>query len=350
MVEDHPLDYASFEGVIADCNYGAGHVIVWDSGIYSPDEESILSFDDREEAQMRMRRALEKGKLSFTLRGRKLRGSWTLARTSRSPSDRLLINHRDKDVDTDRDVLQDERSVQSGLTLSDLKSGRLPDPSGDTVVGQITGIDKVHSTSKNTPFPSRLRPMLARIVDRPFSHPNWLFEPKLDGYRILGFLQRGKATLRSRNDKELTKSLPLIVGELESQPVKELVLDGEIVALDSHGVPDFGLLQRSLNLKRNRIDRLSKTATIVFYIFDLVYANGANLQLLPLMERKRLLKQAIIPGEYVRHVEYVEEDGESFFEAALQLRLEGMVAKRSDSTYEPGVRSASWLKVKAVRD
>ena len=128
MVEDHPLDYATFEGVIGHGNYGAGQVILWDAGTYSPDEDGRLSFGDRQEAEDRMRRGVEAGKLSFTLRGRKLRGSWTLVKTSRSPNDWLLIKHRDRYADTERDVLKEDRSVQSGLTIEDLKAGRMPDP------------------------------------------------------------------------------------------------------------------------------------------------------------------------------------------------------------------------------
>ena len=108
MVEDHPLDYATYEGVISHGNYGGGQVIVWDAGAYSPDEDGRLSFGDRTEAEERMRQDLEKGKLSVTLRGRKLRGSWTLVRTARSPNDWLLIKHRDEHADPDGDVLDDE--------------------------------------------------------------------------------------------------------------------------------------------------------------------------------------------------------------------------------------------------
>ena len=127
MVEDHPLDYAGFEGVIGHGNYGAGQVIVWDAGVYSPDEGGRLSFNNREEAEERMLQGLEDGKLSFALRGRKMRGSWTLVKTARGPRDWLLIKHRDGYADPDRDILEDDRSVVSGLTIAELKAGRLPD-------------------------------------------------------------------------------------------------------------------------------------------------------------------------------------------------------------------------------
>ena len=204
MVEDHPLDYATFEGVIAKGNYGAGQVIVWDAGVYSPDEEGRLSFGNREEAEDRIRRGLETGKLSFTLRGRKLRGSWTLVRTSRSPKDWLLIKHKDKYADPDYDVLEDDRSVQSGLTIEDLKEGRLPDRarwSGEA--GAVS--ESVRALGKKTAFPNKVKPMLARLVDGPFSHQDWLFEPKLDGFRALAFLRGGQVKLRSRSGIDLTE-------------------------------------------------------------------------------------------------------------------------------------------------
>ena len=350
LVEDHPLDYGTFEGVIGHGNYGAGQVIVWDTGMYSPDEAGHLSFGNQAEAEERMRRDLEKGKLSITLHGRKLRGSWTLVRTSRGPKDWLLIKHRDKHADADLDVLEDDRSVQSGLTIADLQSGRLPDPLGGTTPGATAEVEKIRGMGKPAAFPSRLKPTLARIVDKPFSHPDWLFEPKLDGFRVLALLRDGKVTLLSRNGIDLTDRFPMVAGDLESQPEGELALDGELVALSEEGTPDFGTLQQSLDMGKHGIRRSSGSATIVYYPFDLLYVDGTDMKGVPLFQRKALLRHVLVPGDHVQPVEYVEGDGESFFQAALQLGLEGMVAKRRDSKYEPGVRSSSWLKVKAVRN
>ena len=341
MVEDHPLDYAGYEGVIADGNYGAGEVIVWDAGAYSPDEGGQLSFGDRAEADRRMRDGLEAGKLSFTLRGRKLKGSWTLVRTSRSPKDWLLIKHRDEHAESERDILKEDRSIQSGLTIEDLKDGRMPDPSPAAGVG---------SGSLGTParFPTRLKPMLARLVDGPFSHPDWLFEPKLDGFRAVAFVRHGEVTLLSRNGTDLTGYYPSVVDELAAQPEEAMVLDGEVVALDANGLPDFGLLQKSVDLgERGRAVHIEIPESIAYYPFDLLYLNGSSLHKLPLSERKAILARAVIPGDAVKPIEYVSGDGDEFFQAATQLGLEGMVAKRKDSIYEPGVRTRAWLKVKA---
>ena len=343
LVEDHPLDYGTFEGVIGHDNYGAGQVVVWDTGTYSPDEAGRLDFDNREEAEVRMRRDLAKGKLSITLRGRKLRGSWTLVRTARSPTDWLLIKHKDEYADVDRDVLQEQKSVQSGLTIADLKSGHLPEPS--LTSDGLAVMEKVRAFGETAPFPMRLKPMLARLADRPFSHAGWLFEPKLDGFRVLAFSREGKAELLSRNGQNLEMLFPRITSELEAQFEKDLVLDGEVVALDQEGRPDFGLLQRTANAKGSSSD----AATIVYFPFDLLYVNGTSLKRVPLIERKKLLSLVLNPGEHVHHVEYVEGEGESFYQAVVNLGLEGMVAKRRNSLYEPGARSRSWLKVKAVQ-
>ena len=338
MVEDHPLDYATFEGVIPKGEYGAGQVIVWDAGIYSPDEGGLLSFGDRQQAEERMRQGLEAGKLSFTLRGRKLRGSWTLVSTSRDPKEWLLIKHKDEQADPTRDVLEEERSVLSGLTIADLKAGRLPDRSRGT-----------HQIGEPADFPSALTPMTAHVGDKPFSHPEWLFEPKLDGFRAIAFLRHGEVSLLSRNGNDLTAICPEVVDELAVQPEEELVLDGELVALDERGLPDFALLQQRTGLpKKVKLAAPPGQATVVYYPFDLLYASGSDLTRLPLYERKVSLAQRVIPGDAIQLMEYVETEGDAFFATAVQMGLEGMVAKRRDSRYELGVRSHSWLKIKHI--
>ena len=342
-VEDHPLEYATFEGVIAHGNYGGGQVIVWDAGAYSPDEGGRLSFGRKDDSEERMRQDLDKGKLSFTLRGRKLKGSWTLVRTSRNPKDWLLIKHRDEHVDTEHDLVDQDRSVQSGLTLDDLKEGRLPEPpSHDGGSAEALG--------EPGAFPARMVPMLARTAAEPFSHPDWLFEPKLDGHRVLAFIRDGKVTLLSRNGHDLTSAVPTIVEELRAQPEGELVLDGELVALDPEGRPDFGLLQQTMHLEPRPVDRPATPVTLAYYPFDVLHVEGRDLRRVPLIQRKAVLGRLLIGGDHVQQVEYVDGEGESFYQAASGLGLEGMVAKVRNSIYEPGKRSASWLKVKSVRE
>ena len=242
-------------------------------------------------------------------------------------------------------MTEEDRSVQSGLTLEDLKGGRLPEP-----VPEAAAESPDRGSDKKDPFPTRLKPMLANTAEAAFSHPDWLFEPKLDGYRVLAFVREGEATLLSRNGLDLTSRLPMVAGELQAQPEEDFVLDGEVVALDESGLPDFGLLQQSMGMERGAVGPPPTAVTLVYYPFDTLYLGGRDLRRVPLGERKRLLARMLIPAHHVRPVEYVDGEGEAFFQATGKLGLEGMVAKRRNSTYEPGTRSSSWLKVKAVQD
>ena len=334
MVEDHPLDYADFEGIIPEGSYGAGEMIVWDTGVYSPDEKGVLSFGDRDEANRRMREELEAGKLSFTLKGRKMRGSWTLVRTSRGTRDWLLIKHQDRHADPEREVLSEARSVYSGLTVEDLKEGRLPAQAGPP-------------QGSPAPFPASLKPMQARLIESPFSHPGWIFEPKLDGYRALAYVRDGSVVLKSRTGRDITSQFPEVVGDLQTQLDGELVLDGEIVALGEDGLPDFEAMQRHANpVARRNLDRVETAPPIIYYAFDLLYLEGMSLQRLPLHERKEALLRSLVPGDSLQTIDHVEAQGEALFEAARQTGLEGFVAKERNSAYEPGVRSRHWLKAK----
>ena len=338
MTEDHPLEYASFEGVIPRGEYGAGQMIVWDAGIYSPDEDGELSFGDREESLRRMRAGLEDGKLSFTLRGRKLHGSWALVKTSRDPNEWLLIKHRDRHADPDRDVLEEDQSVLSGLTIADLKAGRLPGPPR-------------RSAGVAAPFPTRPKPMMATSADRSFSDPKWMFEPKLDGFRALVLKRGGDVKVLSRTGNDMTDRLPGLVEEISQLQPDELVLDGELVATGENGLPDFTLLQQTMGMHRlpGVSESTLETGPVSYYPFDILHADGMDVTGLPLSERKSLLSRTVLEGDSVRLMEYVEADGESFFEAAMRMGIEGMVAKRRNSRYEQGARSTAWIKVKAVQ-
>ena len=331
MVEDHPLDYAGFEGIIPEGSYGAGEMIVWDAGVYSPDEGGVLSFGDRDEAERRMREELEAGKLSFTLKGRKMRGSWTLVRTTRNPREWLLIKHQDRHADPRRDILAEDRSVYSGLTVEDLKEGRLPSPAG-------------RPRGSPAPFPASLKPMQARLVERPFSHPGWIFEPKLDGFRAIAFVRGGSVVLKSRAGRDITAQFPEVVADLQTQLDDEMVLDGEIVAIGEDGLPDFEALQNHADPVARR--NLERAPPILYYAFDLVYLDGASLHRLPLRERKEALMRSLVPGDSLRPIDYVEAHGEALFDASRRMGMEGFVAKEWNGPYEPGVRSRRWLKAK----
>jgi bifunctional non-homologous end joining protein LigD len=348
MVEDHPFDYASFEGVIPKGEYGGGQVVVWDAGTYSPDEDGKLSFDNREEAEARMREGIEKGKISVFLRGYKLKGSWTLVRTKRAPNDWLFIKHKDRYVDSDRDVTEDGRSVLSGLTIEDIKSGRLPERRS---VAEMCLRPSDLSGARTAPLPRSVEPMNASLAEGPFSSPDWLFEPKLDGVRAVAFIRQGEVSLFSRRGLDATKQYPGIARELREQTEPEIVLDGEIVAFDENGVPSFQQLQQRLNLLRESdIRRAESQIPVFYYVFDLLYAGGHDLRGAPLEQRKRLLRQMLMPTDRVFLVEHFEQDGETAFQAAVDNGLEGLVAKKRDSVYESGRRSKSWMKIKATQE
>ncbi len=342
MVEDHPLEYASFEGVIPRGEYGAGEVIVWDAGTYSPEEDGQLWFHDRGEAERRVREGLEAGKLSLFLRGQKLKGSWALVRTRRGENQWLLIKHRDAFATSDEDVLTRERSVLSGLTIEDLKAGHMP-PRGQRLIVRPQDA----AGARQAPLRLAVKPMLATLAEGPFSAPGWFFEPKLDGVRAIAIVADGRVRLLSRRGLDMAAQYPSLAGELAQQPAGSLVFDGEIVALDERGVPSFHLLQQRLGLTRPAdIQRAESAIPVVYYVFDLLYAEGWDLCAAPLWQRKALLSALLAPRNGVRLLEHFEEDGEEAYEAAVALGFEGVVAKRKDSLYEAGRRSRAWLKVK----
>ncbi|NCT68332.1 MAG: DNA ligase D [Rhodanobacteraceae bacterium] len=336
QVEDHPYDYASFEGVIPPGQYGAGEVIVWDCGVYSPDEGGT-AFHDRVEAERRVREGLAAGKLAFQLRGEKLKGSFALVRT-RTPKQWLLIKHRDRFATT-LDVTGQDRSVLSGLTLDEIRA---------TPVRRLPTTQLVPSGAL-APMPTRLTPMLAESRDAAFDDPDWLWEPKLDGYRVLAFVDAHDVRLRSRRGLELAGMLPRLADELRQQATHGMILDGEIVAFAAAGKPSFNALQNRMQLKTGReialADRASPT---LFFAFDLLYFEGIDLRAAPYRDRRRYLAQCLLPSPSIQLV-HASADGVAMQQAALASGFEGVVGKRADSRYLAGRRSAAWLKVKPTR-
>jgi bifunctional non-homologous end joining protein LigD len=343
MVEDHPLDYAAFEGVIPEGEYGAGAVIVWDRGKYAPEEDGHRTFK-RSEGEERMRRGLAGEKVSFVLDGEKLKGSWTLVKSKRGEKDWLLIKHRD---DTPvRAILREDRSVVSGMTVEELKAGRRPAPGRN---GSSPPSPKDLPKARKASFPRTLAPMLATLAREPFSHPDWAFEPKLDGLRAIAFLQGSKARLTSRNGRDVTRGYPSLVRELTEQPGQEMVLDGEIVAPDEEGRPSFQRLQQRMNLQGDAdIRRADVQVPVLYYVFDLLFLDGYDLRAVPFEARRRQLERALVPSENVRLIDQFEEEGEAAYGAAVENGLEGVMAKKHDSAYRSGERSRLWLKVKAT--
>ncbi|MBI4285214.1 MAG: DNA ligase D [Chloroflexi bacterium] len=341
MVEDHPLDYASFEGTIPKGEYGAGQVIVWDRGDYSPDDDGELYFHDRASAQERIRQGLANGKLSFFLRGHKLKGSWTLVKMKRGEKDWLLIKHQDDFATSGNEVLGQDASVLSGPTIADLKAGTAPRPVAVAGLSSLPG-------SRKAPFPEVIAPMLAATATKPFSNPDWFFEPKLDGYRIIATINQGTVRLLSRSG-HVTEKYARVRDDLKGQPVGQLVLDGEIIALDVRGRICFQCLQGFLDAMHRKESQGQKAAVITYYVFDILYLDGYSLLEVSLVERKKLLRRILHPSPSVRLLEHFEGDGTAIYEGAIATGLEGIIAKRKDSLYRPGERSADWLKIKSTR-
>jgi len=333
MTEDHPYDYGSFEGVIPQGQYGAGEVIVWDCGVYSPDEDGTW-FHDRAAAEERIRDGLAKGKLSVLLRGEKLKGSFALVRTKDAKT-WLLIKHRDRFV-SDVDITQQDRSVLSGAAVADLKI---------VPAHQIPATELVPSGDVAS-MPKTLQPMLAEIGDAPFNDAAWMWEPKLDGYRVLAFVEDGRVRLSSRRGVELAGAFPQLVAELVKQDANGMILDGELVAFDAGGKPSFNAMQNRVQLKTEReIAAADRKAPVVFYCFDLLYFAGIDLRRAVYRDRRRYLAQCLLPSPLVQLV-HAQDDGIALHAAAIASGLEGVIGKRKDSRYEAGRRSGSWLKIK----
>ncbi len=325
-VEDHPLEYAEFEGVIPQGNYGAGAIIIWDRGVW-------VSIGDPEEG-------LEKGKLLFDLRGYKLRGRWTLFRTKRSQTEWLLVKKPDAHADTGDSPPQE--SIVSNLTVEQLRDGHDP-------------AEAIRSRCRRLKAPlgkvpvSSIGPMLAQTADEPFTRKGWVFALKYDGYRLLAARRDGRPVLRYRRGQDVTARFPEIAGALASLPYESIVLDGEVVVLDEEGLPSFQRLQQRVHLtRRHDIQRASVRLAATLFVFDLLGFEEYDVRPLKLIDRKRLLASILPAAGPLRYSDHIETRGEEMFEQVRRMRLEGIIAKRADSPYRAG-RSEDWLKIKADR-
>ncbi len=407
MTEDHPMEYSSFEGIIPAKQYGAGEVIIWDQGVYSPDENAEYSWEDKDEANERMREGLKKGKLSFYLKGNKLEGSWTLVKLHNKDKEWLLIKHHDQFESSSVDITEQNESVVSGQTLEDLqengadriwtrdkgsspaerkttgksskpaskgssaklsvvrdKNGKLVSAGSENSekspqkpqkiaakkkVAAAANIDDLLKNLKKSAYPKEIAPMLATLADAPFSMKGWFFEPKLDGVRAIAYIKDGGVELSSRRGLNLSSKYPSVCESLLGYN-DNIVLDGEIVALDAHGMPSFQSLQQSgVGLRSFSAKTQAEVkARLYYYVFDVIYAAGKSLIHLPLTERKIILESLLKVNDTVRLVGSLGSDGEAMFQACVENGLEGIVGKREDGLYETGTRSRAWLKVKST--
>jgi bifunctional non-homologous end joining protein LigD len=366
-VEDHPLDYGDFEGTIPEGQYGGGTVQLWDRGYWRPEGK-----DPPE-------KALAKGDLKFSLEGERLHGSFVLVRMRRDRTggkrnNWLLIKHRDeyaREGDDDA-VLAEDRSVASGRAMATIAAGKGRGPKPFMLAGKETGeADAVWNSNRgdddeaasprrpakaapapanakrvspkrgarpSAKMPDFVEPELCEPVERPPSEAGYGHEIKFDGYRVQLRVENGSAVLHTRKGLDWTEKFA--ASAKAASKLRDAIIDGEVVALDTHGTPDFATLQTALSEGRSE--------DLIFFAFDLLFEGGEDLRRLPLSERKERLRSLLADAgedKQIRYVEHFETGGDAFLRSACRLSLEGIISKRLDSPYVSG-RNGAWTKAK----
>jgi bifunctional non-homologous end joining protein LigD len=362
-VEDHPLAYGDFEGTIPKGQYGGGTVMLWDRGYWAPEK----GFED-------IAGALSKGELKFVMEGERMHGSWVIVRTKtddRGRANWILIKHRDEAALPDNEAPSDQdRSVASSRTMADITRGAgkaakpfmtdaaakpgavwhsdrspdahppiIPAASGSTAAPaqpRSKGKARAASTENAATLPSFIEPQLTKSVGKPPSGPGWAHEIKFDGYRMQLRTEAGSATLKSRKGLDWSGKFPEITAAGAGLP--DGIIDGEVVALDHDGSPDFAALQAAIAERR--------TADLVFFAFDRMFAGTQDLRPQPLSARKQLLQATIANApKNIRYVDHFVAAGDAILLSACRMHLEGIVSKRLDAPYQSG-RVESWTKAK----
>jgi bifunctional non-homologous end joining protein LigD len=353
QVEDHPIGYAQFEGTIPEGNYGAGTVMVWDTGSYEVSGADPL-------------KALENGKLHLTLHGKKLKGEWTLVRMRpRDGDDKpqwLLLKSgddlpafspraEDQSVLTKRSmarIAEDNDAQWQSNRIAQRAAGRPArstsvKTSAPVVTEPKARLEQAEQDIQRSRLPKRkaafVEPMKAVLVENLPKGDDWIYELKFDGVRALGIKRGKEIDLVSRNAKDFTAKFPEVTDALKKLPCKEAILDGEIVALDEEGRSSFQLLQaRELSGER---------PSIFYYVFDLIQLDGKDLTAVPLLKRKAMAKMLLARmPDTVRFSASIDADSQRVLKEMQARGLEGVIAKRKDSKYEIGRRSGAWVKFK----
>ena len=369
LTEDHPLDYLLFEGVIPQGSYGAGTVIVWDTGTYTSEQEISDQF--------------QKGKITFTLFGHKLRGKFTLVRThldkGKEGKQWLLIKSADEFESNEDLTITMPNSVLTRGINKDLEKEQEEDIRSNKKDKTKISFTKAIKLSNNQltdntfsnqqqeevqEFPATIKPMLSTLVDEAFNSKDWVFEVKWDGVRSILFFNRLNKTLelQSRNGRFITHRYPELVMTLKSEQItsssqsaikckESAILDGEIVVLDKKtGIPSFQNHQRRMNIDSIReIEIFSRQLPATYYFFDILYLDERNLQDLPFLERRRILSEVVRENTRIKKSDFIEERGKEVFDTTKRMGLEGLIAKHKSSKYVQGIRSRDWLKIKHIK-
>jgi bifunctional non-homologous end joining protein LigD len=367
-VEDHPIEYEDFEGIIPEGQYGGGTVMVWDRGNYRVYGEQPV-------------KSLKEGKLHLVLDGDKAKGEWTLVRIRgrHDEKNQWLILKTGDGAKPISEKMEDH-SVKTGRTMEQIaeardaewESGREADESPtsqfksriraaikkkakDTVVGQAhrllaakrrdrKGRPKIASLPDLPSAKARfIEPMKAKLVEEPPATGDWIYELKFDGIRLIGVKRDEKVSLLSRNENELTGRFPEIVEAIKALPARECVIDGEVVALDEEGRSSFQLLQAR--------EMEGRKIPVYFYAFDLLQLDGKSLMSLPLEARKNVLEKLCADArDPIRYSGAIGGDAKRLLEEVKRRGLEGIIGKQRSSVYEPGRRSGAWIKLKCVNE
>jgi bifunctional non-homologous end joining protein LigD len=358
-VEDHPVEYGGFEGIIPAGEYGGGTVLLWDRGGWTPDGDPVAG--------------LRKGRLKFTLRGKKLRGGWTLVRMGGRAAEEqkenwLLIKENDAEAAslTERDILEERpESIATGRSMDEIKTARdrewtsreelkknksvpprtklqAKSTKREAKRSAVVKLDEVPG-ARRSELPQQIQPELATLVSQVPEGDDWLHEIKFDGYRALCRIEGGKAVFLTRRGQDWTSRFGHLSEAAASLPVRQALLDGEVVVLESDGTTNFQSLQNALGGRTN--DRL------VYFVFDLLHLDGYDTMQVPLLNRKEalaaLLKSSKGNGS-LRYSDHVLGNGKMLLRKACQLALEGVISKQANGAYRPG-RGRDWLKTKCLQ-
>lgn len=365
MVEDHPFDYRTFEGIIPQGQYGGGTVIVWDQGWY----ETIEPIKGKKAQEKYLLAELKKGSVKMRLHGEKLKGEFAVVRTNGMGENSWLLIKHDDAFSSKKDIAKLDASVISGKTIAQMeksadavwdskakskhetsktkstkatkkKSASSKKEAEDKEEGEKLGVETILKSAKKAAIPKGIKPMLATLVDAPFDDDDWQYEVKWDGYRSLTFINKGKAEMLSRNNKSFNdKFYPIY--QIISKWKINAVLDGEIVVLNDNGISNFGALQNW---------RSEADGELVFYVFDILWYEGKDLTALPLTQRQAILEEVLpIEDDRIRISQVFDANGVDFFNTAERMGIEGIMAKRKSSTYALSNRSKEWLKIKVSR-